>query len=490
MTNSKENSIVESGKKDSKKSTTKKPTAKKATTKNPSAKKGAVNKMTEENNKQPEIVNENKEQELVVAEEKTVPVETNQDTPQVEEMTSEIVSEEPSMDEMIIDDIETAPVVKLKRTTRLDSYKREYTIKKLYKMRDKLNFDLAIQRGEVWTLMQKSNLIHSILYGFPIPQVMVEDKGDDGVLHFLDGKQRLTSIIGFLNGEYALSKSTPNVMGEKIAGQKFADLKEEFQDYINDEVINILVIKNLTDVEREELFSRWNAGSPLAKIEKIRALYSGLFKQIDDEIRDENFFSDDIPLSTTARDRFKDVEMILHIAMLISGPLEDFKGFGSPQIEKFVLNLKAQDALLPKKLIEKMRTISTYLTMAFSDWGKTSKQEALKRTHVPIIFYTAMKAKSDRLKPEQFAEFIRVFLITNYSINSVYGRSCQNGAPKKESVLTRIREMDKAYDQFLSLIRQNSSNPQNGVNEFEKVTTPTSEEPKIEEETVEAEITK
>lgn len=478
MTNDKENSIVKSDKeevagkgaktKEVVKSMSKNNTKNKPTKPNDTSKKGKDDK--------PKKNDLEKSNPTVVADVTTEPVvvEETVETPLVEEVSAEPTTE-PELKELIADDtLEPVVIRKLKRTTRLETYKKEMTVKKLYKMRDKLNFDLAIQRGLVWTLSQKSNLIHSILYGFPIPQVMVEEgKNNNGELDFLDGKQRISTLISYISGEFALAKTTQDVMGVKIAGQKFSDLEEEFQDYIYDESIQLLVIKNLTDIEREELFSRWNAGSKLSPIEKIRALYSGLFKQIDDEIRDENFYADDIPLTNQARNSFKDVETILHITMLMSNPLEEFRGFGSPQIEKFVLDYKKSNELFPKKLIDKMRSISTYLSMGVSDWGKTAKTEALKRTHVPVIFYTAIKAKADKVKPEHFAEFIRIFLITNYSVDSVYGRTGQNGAPKKESVLTRIREMDKAYDQFFALLKKESSNPKKGIQEFEATYSPT-----------------
>ena len=50
------------------------------------------------------------------------------------------------------------------------------TLKKYYDS-NKLNFDLAIQRKDnIWDLERKSLIIHSILYGYPIPPIFSVEK--------------------------------------------------------------------------------------------------------------------------------------------------------------------------------------------------------------------------------------------------------------------------------------------------------------------------
>ena len=57
-------------------------------------------------------------------------------------------------------------------------------------------FNNAVQRGLIWTLEQKSLLIHSLLVGSPI-NAMYAIRNDDKVYDFIDGKQRSNAIKDF-----------------------------------------------------------------------------------------------------------------------------------------------------------------------------------------------------------------------------------------------------------------------------------------------------
>lgn len=344
---------------------------------------------------------------------------------------------------------------KFERNTRIEKSSNNRTIKNLFKNKDKLRFDLAIQRNEVWSLEQKSNLIHSILYGFPVPPVMVQET-DDEFIWFLDGKQRISAILSYISGDFTLSKKTSDVFSHKIAGHKFSDLSEDMKDIIYDETIQLIKLKHMTDEERDEMFVRWNSGSSLSKIELTRAMHSDLIEQIN-YIADLEFFADDIALTSKARNRFVDQEIILQISMLLDEGKDKIKGFGSPQIKDYVLRLKASNQVLADSLVEKFEIVSHYLNMSVSDFELAERKKALKKIHIPMIFFTAIKAMEYKLKPKLFGDFIRTFLISTYSIESDYGQSCQSSSSKKENVQIRLHEMNMAFEEFLNVIEDTAS---------------------------------
>lgn len=344
-------------------------------------------------------------------------------------------------------------VIAFHRTTRIEKSPVNRTIKNLFKNRKKLRFDLAIQRNEVWTHEQKSMLIHSILYGYPIPPVMAQETDDD-FIWFLDGKQRLTTILGFLNGDFALHKNTPDVLGFKIAGHKFEDLTEDMRDIIYDESISIIKMKYMTDEERDEMFIRWNSGTGLSKIELTRAMHTELIKQIN-EISELPFFADDISVTDKARNRFVDQEIILQIAMLLDEGKNNIKGFGSTQIKDYVLRLKSVNKTLSEKIIKQFKDVSGYLNSAVHDFDYAQRTKALKKVHVPIIFYTAIKAMKEGVRFNDYGDFVKKFLVEDYSVESDYGQSCQKSSSKKESVLIRITEMNHALDEFIEELAKN-----------------------------------
>jgi hypothetical protein len=63
------------------------------------------------------------------------------------------------------------------------------------------------QRGDVWGTRRRVNLMRSLLLGVPIPSIVVNDRmnggwpSDQWDMAVIDGKQRCTSFLMFLNDE-------------------------------------------------------------------------------------------------------------------------------------------------------------------------------------------------------------------------------------------------------------------------------------------------
>lgn len=76
--------------------------------------------------------------------------------------------------------------------------------------------DTPYQRGDVWTLEQRANLIKSLMMGVPVPAIVVNRRGgldtwekfrkegEETWYACIDGKQRLTSLVMWVEGKLAL----------------------------------------------------------------------------------------------------------------------------------------------------------------------------------------------------------------------------------------------------------------------------------------------
>ena len=353
--------------------------------------------------------------------------------------------------------------------TKMKPSRTEKTIKWLLKEDKKKNlrFDKAIQRGEAWNLEQKSGLIHSILYGYPIPPVLIQDSDDD-FYWFLDGKQRvLMAIISYLKGEYALGKNTEDVYGIKIAGYKFNDLPETMKDAINDASIQLTLIKNITEEEVDKLFVKWNSGTPLRKIELIRAMHSSLIEQIK-PIKESTFFSEDIYFSKSARAKLVDEEIIFTVAMIMEQGKDNIKGISPAQIKEYITNMKDKNTLIPAEIIANLENINKYMQIAHEQLSVADAKKVYKKVNLPIIIYTAKKAMDLSIKPNIYGEFLRIFLVENYSKNTVYGVASQTSTTKKGNVLKRLNEMENALDLLNEKLKEFSSNTIKATEEFAK----------------------
>ena len=136
------------------------------------------------------------------------------------------------------------------------------------------------QRRGVWNLRAKSYLIDSIVRGMPIPQVfirqIVHPSARRTVREVVDGQQRLSSIIDFIDGKFTVLP----VHNTDIARTKYSELPEHIQGRILNFPLTVNVLLGSDDSEVLEIFSRINAYSiTLNRQEKLNAEYSGAFKQ-------------------------------------------------------------------------------------------------------------------------------------------------------------------------------------------------------------------
>lgn len=70
-----------------------------------------------------------------------------------------------------------------------------------------LYLDAPYQRGDVWGVKRRQNLIKSILLGIPIPSLIINNRLDanwenDYRVAVIDGKQRITTILMFADSAF------------------------------------------------------------------------------------------------------------------------------------------------------------------------------------------------------------------------------------------------------------------------------------------------
>lgn len=159
------------------------------------------------------------------------------------------------------------------------AFKEQWSVNIFVKRYEKgeINFDNPIQRGIVWNKVMSSLYIHSLLYDILVYQKpFLVSKKENGV-DILDGKQRGTTLIKYVNNEFALTglQKEPLIMVDgkpyQINGKFFKQLPDELQWKILDFSIDIAKLEN-APVEIEALFfDRSNGGKAMAKIDLARS---------------------------------------------------------------------------------------------------------------------------------------------------------------------------------------------------------------------------
>ncbi len=112
------------------------------------------------------------------------------------------------------------------------------------------------QRGVVHDHQWMSDVLHSGICDNDIPEVYFHQRKHRGreVRESLDGKQRCSAVVGYLNNEYAYTAAEP----DQMVGRKFEDLPEEWQNRLRHQCTLRLRIaqQTLTDEQIQRFFQK------------------------------------------------------------------------------------------------------------------------------------------------------------------------------------------------------------------------------------------
>jgi len=181
------------------------------------------------------------------------------------------------------------------------------------------------QRNPVWTDKQSSFLIDSILKGYPIPEIYLQEKVDaEGrtITVVVDGQQRINSFLRFVAGEFSIDESQSTRWG----GMSFEDLsKEEKIAFFKYK----FVVRVLPDVDEDEIrsvFQRINQNNVALNSQELRqSTYRGEFIQSMNRIADRCYW-DEIGIFTPQKiRRMLDVEYISELTVAYLNGLQNKK---------------------------------------------------------------------------------------------------------------------------------------------------------------------
>ncbi len=134
------------------------------------------------------------------------------------------------------------------------------------------------QRRSVWLEKAKSFLIDTIIRGKPVPKILITQSLVEArtVRVVVDGQQRLRAILGYINGDFAISKAHNSELAGKTFETLELSLKKEFLQY----EVGVDVLFDLPYEAILDIFARLNSYTvSLNKIELINAKYLGYFKK-------------------------------------------------------------------------------------------------------------------------------------------------------------------------------------------------------------------
>lgn len=189
---------------------------------------------------------------------------------------------------------------------------RNSSVLRVYAERDGIQSDPEYQRmGDVWNLEKRQLLIDTILNDFDMPKLYFHELPVSKVLNdgrvirhaVIDGRQRLESIWGFIEGRFPLDDDfkfyeKPHI---KVGGMTYADLAKEHPELkMQLDSYTLPITTVLTDDQDliEEMFLRLNEAAPLNAAEKRNAI-GGPMAEVIRRVANHGFFKSKIPFSNS-----------------------------------------------------------------------------------------------------------------------------------------------------------------------------------------------
>lgn len=327
-------------------------------------------------------------------------------------------------------------------------------IEKMHKDKKVLSFDHPIQRkSEIWTNAQKSLLIHSMLANYPVPNIYVLREDSEQVdekkkpifnYYVMDGKQRLTSTLSYIWGDFPLDDNIPNITVDEteyeIAGKYFCDLDEPVQFEIKRYKFEIIAFEDCGNREIEEIFFRLNNSTALTKSQIAKAKIGVELAGIVSEILESRFFSVSCSFTGAQLKASDDQRCLLQAMMLLDTNYVsgfELKDFSENSILEYSESIRESYS---DKQIVTLRSAIEYLTDAFPE-----KNKQLKKINIPMLIYLADVAMDAGIVKPMYLRQWWEFFTEEDSLFEDYKLFCSTGSTKLEKVNGRLAVMVKSF---------------------------------------------
>ena len=282
-----------------------------------------------------------------------------------------------------------------------NSASQQPSINNFYKNRSDYNLLLPAQRHYVWDKSRASELIVSIIKGYPFGNLVVSEDKTTGKYDVLDGVQRSTSIFNFFSNKYSLNENTEGVIIDDkeyvLAGKTYEELDQEVKNTLATRIVFVQVYKDLTDEECDEIIRRLNMGVQLSTIAMARLMDRDV-REFVTEVSGE-LFDRKIDIQKSAKENFKDVTLLYAVLALECG-LEDISAVNSTRIIELI---KERNLLTDEIKVDIVETID------FMNNVYPAKHKSLSYQDFLSIYSFCKEIRNDKISYREVYKIIDGF---------------------------------------------------------------------------------
>ena len=297
------------------------------------------------------------------------------------------------------------------------------SIEQFYMNRDNYNFEIEFQRGVVWTNLQKSELIISLLIGMYIPPLVVNKV--DNEMRFVDGKQRATTILSYINNEYPLAEEIKDIEINymdgtskvyDLRGKKFNELPLELNNHLRTRVIDMRQFDNLSNEQEAMVIRLLNNGSAMNGIAKARLNSYDTILPFVVKLKENDFFRRKVNIAKSHKEKFKLDEKVIYNLIAYECNIEI-----SDNIEYIVSKIK-ESKLFNEKVRGQISEVVEYLNRAFPTQSK------ILNTINIIPIYAIVKEYVDTIDERNFYNMLANIFNEDNRLKEVKGEWNSNKA--------------------------------------------------------------
>jgi len=344
------------------------------------------------------------------------------------------------------------------RTTR-----EPFTLAKFSRERRLINLDPTYQReGGVWSKEKQQLFIDSVVNGYDVPKIYmhkVEPDQDGFEYAVVDGKQRISTLLDFLDGnlDFAadFSYSGLDCPSPPKAGENFKDLPDQTRELIKENSLDVVLIHTKEEEDIEELFSRLNNGEKLNAAESRNAI-GGRMASLVRDLAQERFFLEKLKFPNKRFAHYEVTCKLLYLehSLIRSGGLA-YVDLKKKYLDEFVSgfrNISEPDAL---RLADAVRTRLRAIEPIFD-----RNDIELSKQSYPQVMYLFGRLVLEKYGAVDIKERIKEFLLAfrrerNANLTrdedkrdaelSEYGRLMQQGTNDAGSMKARIDILTKRF---------------------------------------------
>lgn len=336
-----------------------------------------------------------------------------------------------------------------------------WTCKQIVKMIDKdtISFKNVVQRSFVWEKHRMSELIWSIIMGYPIPPIYAErgDSVNDKVKIYdvMDGQQRNTSIYKYMKDEFALTQLKPipyldengNECEVDISGKKFSELEEELQDVIKDATITVKYYDNLNQSQKAEMFRRLNNGKPLSTKSRTLASAKNIGSLLN--IGSHKLFNE--MLTEKSKANKNQAVLVVKAWTMLNRNIEDIS-FASKDFNPMIEEVE----ILDREKLE-LNSVFDFIVNAHDELVENKEKDVARKlyteTHLISLIPYVSKAMENGISEAMFGEWLISFFKTenDTEVYSKYMDACSGGVARNASIMARHNALEESYKEFFKV---------------------------------------